>query len=303
MTQSLTPSNCSAPPKRPAVVRVAPDSVPVLPRCRRRRRSWCRRVSSKPHAPTSPLDGAADRERHRDRLRRARAPAAVTVTVAGVGAGSEAGRVRGQRSASPARCRTRASPTATPRRRDVVKLSAPSPRVGDRQRLGHRRGRALGGGERQRRRRRRERRPGTGGSGRRAPPRRRRTTARRCSARRSPTAPGRRSASRSRLPRSRPPLPPARSRQRSVPVESLGFSSAIQYARARRPAARRSASDDGVPRAGRRRASSVPGPSSAPGSPRDVRVERRARPSTRGWSRRGRAAATSRCRCGPRSMR
>src|SRR3954468_16588491 len=59
VTQSLTPSKFSAPPKRQPVVQAAPETVPVLPRP-----DLSATVvpvpSSKPQAPTRPLGGGVD---------------------------------------------------------------------------------------------------------------------------------------------------------------------------------------------------------------------------------------------------
>ena len=89
VTQSLTPSNDSALPKRPAAVRVAPEIVPALPAARTRPRPSC------PRAPRS-------RTRRRGRGgRRGRAD------VARVGLSASARRCRGLRRRRPTRTRTR----------------------------------------------------------------------------------------------------------------------------------------------------------------------------------------------------
>ena len=54
VTQSLEPSNVSAPPKRPAVVRVAPLIVPPLP-APEASTTAAPDVSSNAHAPTRPV--------------------------------------------------------------------------------------------------------------------------------------------------------------------------------------------------------------------------------------------------------
>src|SRR5688500_6961702 len=53
VTQSSEPSNVSAPPKRPAAVRAAPEIVPALP-AGEASATVAPEASSKPHAPTRP---------------------------------------------------------------------------------------------------------------------------------------------------------------------------------------------------------------------------------------------------------
>ena len=75
VTQSLTPSNDRPPPYRP-VVRAAPEIVPALPRPDVSV-AVVPLASSKPQAPTSPVDGGfgyGERHGHGDR-RAGRAPA------------------------------------------------------------------------------------------------------------------------------------------------------------------------------------------------------------------------------------
>src|SRR3954464_5527203 len=59
VTQSLTPSKFRAPPKRPAVVQAAPETVPVLP-LPDLSATVVPVPSSKPQAPTRPLGGGVE---------------------------------------------------------------------------------------------------------------------------------------------------------------------------------------------------------------------------------------------------
>ena len=109
---SLTPSNYSARPNLPVVVRVAPEIVPGLPRPEASA-AVVPVVSSKPQAPTRPVGGvqagAGDgRSVTATVFGEPETPAAVIVTVAGVGARRQARRVDGATDTVPGACRGRA---------------------------------------------------------------------------------------------------------------------------------------------------------------------------------------------------